>query len=94
MLLRPPALASLFAATAASELCEEEVMFRSKLVSVLSFSAIVALGACAGGDDTDLGDTATVTVPPAAAPMPMDTGMRMDTGWTTDTMRTDTTITP
>lgn len=74
-------------------------MFRSKLVSVLSFSAIVALGACAGGDDTDLGDTSTVTVPPAAAPMPMDTGMRMDTGMMsdsmrTDTMRTDTTATP
>ena len=73
-------------------------MFRSKLISALSFSAIVALGACAGGDDTDLGDTSTVTVPPAAAPMPMDTGMRMDTGMMADSMRADslrdTTITP
>lgn len=68
-------------------------MFRSKLISALSFSAIVALGACAGGDDTDVGDTSTVTVPPAAAPMPMDTGMRMDTGMMSDTMRTDTTTT-
>lgn len=65
-------------------------MFRSKMMSLLACSAIVALGACAGGDDADYADTATSTVPPAVAPMPMDTGMRMDTGLRTDTLGTDT----
>jgi hypothetical protein len=65
-------------------------MFRSKLMAVLAFSAIVSVGACAGGDDAEVADTATSTVPPA--PMPMDTGMRMDTGMM-DTTKTDT-LTP
>lgn len=70
-------------------------MYRSKLMSALAFSAIAALGACAGGDDAEDADTAASTVPPAVAPMPMDTGMRMDTAMT-DTTRdtTGTTKTP
>lgn len=69
-------------------------MFRSKLMSLLAFSAIVTLGACAGGDEAEdsvAADTAMSTVPPAPAPMPMDTGMMMDTGMKMDTMKTDTT---
>lgn len=72
-------------------------MFRSKLMSVLAFSAIVSLGACAGGDeaaDTAAADTAMSTVPPAPAPMPMDTGMTMDTGMKMDTGAADTTKAP
>lgn len=75
---------------AVSEPSQEEVMYRSKLMSVLAVAAIAALGACAGDDDADDADTAASTVPPAAAPAPMDTGMRMDTAMT-DTTRRDTT---
>ena len=67
-------------------------MFRSKLMAVLAFSAIISVGACAGDDDVEVADTATSTVPPAPAPMPMDTGMRMDTG-AVDTTKADT-LTP
>jgi hypothetical protein len=71
-------------------------MSRSKLMSVLAFSAIVSLGACARGEhaaDTAAVDTATSTVPaPMPAPMPMDTGMMTDTSMKMDTTRMDTSM--
>lgn len=69
-----------------------EVGMKSSLLTVLVASSLVALGACAGGDDAEDTNLDTVQeVAPPPAPAPMDS-MAMDS-MAVDTMTMDTTKT-